>query len=218
MRKNKSIEFQRNESPMNETSKNETSRNEILKIEMQKYQNEVPLYKEIHIEPYLLICNTKRIIKDKLWEMIKSHCSGDYGFVLQLKSIDQIGVGAVDTTNGNVIYPVNFTILAFKPDINDVIRAMVTDVTKSGFFCILGPLEIYVPQINIPDVFFSNNELTIKSNDIVTVKIDIIQKINTQIKEDLSQQNNHHYKGGILTAIGELIGELISSDTNNNDL
>ena len=176
------------------------------KIEMQKYQNDVSLYKEIHIEPHLLICNTNRIIKDKLWEMMKSHCSGEYGFVLQLKSIDQIGMGAVDTANGNIIYPVNFTIIAFKPNIDDVVQAMVTEVTKSGFFCMLGPLEIYVPQINIPEKYYTNNEITIKCNDFVHVKIDMIQKINTQIKENLSRITPiaDQYKGGILTAIGEL--------------
>lgn len=203
-----------------ENDRRENDRRENEK-KYKKYEKQVSLYKEIPIEPHLLICNTNRIIKDKIWEMMKRHCSGEYGFVLRLDHIDKIETGAVDTTTGSIIYPVNFTITAFKPNVGDILDATVTDVTKSGFFCEFGPLEIYVPCSNIPIEYafrindsigqFENKDKIISKDKSINVKICAIQKINTQqINESLLRKTETIYRGGILSAIGEVI-ELVES-------
>lgn len=118
---------------------------------LKPYESETRLFKEVPIEPHLLNCNLERIIKDKLWDLMKTVCSGEYGFVLRLNSIDAIGQGTVDTNNGSVVYPVKFTITSFKPKVEDIVIARITAVSKSGFFAQLGPLEIFVPHTHIPD-------------------------------------------------------------------
>ena len=82
---------------------------------------------------------------------MKKVCSEDYGFVLRLNKIDKIGMGTIDGQYGYVVYPVDFTITAFKPNIEDIVIARVTAVSKCGFFAQLGPLEIFVPHTHIPE-------------------------------------------------------------------
>lgn len=194
---------------------------------LKPYEKEVKLFREIPIEPHLLTCNTEKIIKDKVWQIMKSVCSGEYGFVIRLNQIDEIGMGTVDTSTGSVVFPVRFTVTAFKPDINDIVICCVTSVTKTGFFCQIGPLEIFVPHTQIPESYefkftnpddtsdnssgtFVSKYNTVSKGVYVRVKICAIQKLDIQqIMETLSITNRVKtpYIGGVLEAIGELVDE-----------
>ena len=195
---------------------------------LKPYEIETQLTREIIIEPHLLNCNINRIIKDKVWNTMKTVCSGEFGFVLRLNSIDRIGKGNIDIDCGAVIYPVDFTITSFKPEINSIIIASVGTVSKSGFFAQLGPLEIFVPHTHIPDKYayvyteidennegaststFESDQTKICKGDYVRIRICAIQKMDIEeIFESLSIQGrtDSSYIGGVLEAIGELIDE-----------
>lgn len=193
---------------------------------LKPYESETHLSREIPIEPHLLNCNISRIIKDKVWNTMKTVCSGEFGFVLRLNSIDKIGKGTINTDSGTVVYPVNFTVTSFKPDINNIIISCVTAVSKSGFFAELGPLEIFVPHTHVPDTYhyhyteksetqeeenmFKSEFTTISKGEFVRIRICAIQKMDIEeIFESLSIQGrtDSHYRGGVLEAIGELIDE-----------
>jgi DNA-directed RNA polymerase II subunit RPB7 len=192
---------------------------------LKPYERKTHLSREIPIEPHLLTCNINRIIKDKVWNVMKTVCSGEFGFVLRLDSIDNVGKGSIDTDSGTVVYPVEFTVTSFKPDINAIVIANVTAVSKSGFFAQLGPLEIFVPHTHIPDSYtykfaedingqddnMFESELTkISKGAYARIRICAIQKMDIEeIFESLSIQgrNRSNYVGGVLEAIGELIDE-----------
>lgn len=192
---------------------------------LKPYEKESNLKRNIAIEPHLLNCNISRIIKDKVWDKMKTVCSGEFGFVLRLNSINSIGMGTIDTDSGTVVYPVGFTITSFKPVVGDVAIACITAVSKSGFFSQLGPLEIFVPHTHIPDSYeynytdedlqqsggiFKSELTTISKGEFVRIKICAIQKMDIQqIFESLSIQDRQPtpYIGGVLEAIGELIDE-----------
>ena len=190
---------------------------------LKPYESESMLTRDISIEPHLLNCNIPRIIQDKVWDNVKTVCSGEFGFVLRLNTIDNIGMGTIDTNTGMVIYPVDFTVTSFKPQIEDVVIACIKAVSKSGFFSQLGPLEIFVPHTHIPDNYtykFVDNEVqqgmfeseftNISEGEFVRIKICAIQKMDIdQIFESLSIQDRHQgpYVGGVLEAIGELIDD-----------
>lgn len=191
---------------------------------LKPYEKEYQLVREIPIEPHLLNCNINKIIKDKVWNTMKSVCSGEYGFVLRLNTIDDVGMGTIDSDNGTVVYPVTFTITTFKPNAGDIVIAKVNAVTKSGFFCQLGPLEIFVPHTHIPDSYtyklgetnignkFESKYTTIIKDEYVRVKLCAIQKMDIEqifqsLSIDESQRGKSPYIGGVLEGIGELIDE-----------
>ena len=191
---------------------------------LKPYESETKLTREIPIDPHLLNYNIERIIKDKVWNTMKTVCSGEFGFVLRLNSIDNIGMGTINTDNGTVVYPVKFTVTSFKPEINDVVIACITAVSKSGFFSQLGPLEIFVPHTHIPDTYkyeytedsseekstYRSDMTSISKNEYVRIRICAIQKMDIdEIFESLSIErgNETPYIGGVLEAIGELIDE-----------
>lgn len=202
---------------------------------LQPYESHNCLVREISIEPHLLNCNIERIVKDKVWDKMKTVCSGEFGFVLRLNSIDNIGIGTIDVDSGTVIHPVRFTITSFKPEIDSIVIAQITAVSKSGFFAQLGPLEIFVPHTHIPDSYvykfigstdeidtngfnginnqqsvFKSEYTTISKEEYVRIRICAIQKMDiNQIFESLSIKDREPtpYVGGVLEAIGELIDE-----------
>ena len=109
--------------------------------------------------------------------------------------------------NGTVVYPVKFTITTFKPDVEDIVICKVNAVTKSGFFCQLGPLEIFVPHTHIPDTYkyelgevneenkYVGKETTIMSGEYVRVKLCAIQKMDIeQIFQSLSIDESQRQK------------------------
>jgi len=124
-----------------------------------------------------------------------------------------------------VIYPVDFTVTSFKPDINSIIIASVTAVSKSGFFAQLGPLETFVPHTHIPENYkykyteidggqeetlFESEMTTISKGEFVRIRICAIQKMDIdEIFESLYIQGRGEtkYIGGDLEAIGEWIDE-----------
>jgi DNA-directed RNA polymerase II subunit RPB7 len=154
---------------------------------------------------------------------MKTVCSGEFGFVLRLNSIDRIGKGTIDDIHsGTVVYPVDFTITSFMPSVNSSVIAQVTAVSKSGFFAQLGPLEIFVPHTHIPESYSYNyteqdgeeentfeSEFTkISKGEFVRIKICAIEKMDIEeIFESLSikGRTKSNYIGGVLEAIGELI-------------
>lgn len=195
---------------------------------LKPYEISVVLKREVAIEPHLLNCDKDQIIKDKVWETMKRVCSSDYGFVLRLNSIDNIGDGNIDQDTGNVVYPVTFTVTTFKPKVNDIIIAKVSGVSKSGFFCVLGPFEVFVPHINIPSSYeffytgtndvdiengtgiYKSKYTTISNNEYVKIKLCAVSKMDMQqIRQILPgyEKIQTPYLGGVLQGIGEILDE-----------
>ena len=70
----------------------------------------------------------------KLHSEVEGTCSGRYGFVVTVTSVDDIGKGQVQQGTGHAVFPVKYKAIVFRPFKGEVLDAVVTQVTKVCYF------------------------------------------------------------------------------------
>lgn len=83
-------------------------------------------------------------VKQKLYTEVEGTCTGKYGFVIAVTTIDQIGSGVIQPGQGFVVYPVKYKAIVFRPFKGEVLDAVVTQVNKVGMFAEIGPLSCFI--------------------------------------------------------------------------
>lgn len=69
-------------------------------------------------------------VKQKLYTEVEGTCTGKYGFVIAVTTIDNIGSGLIQPGQGFVVYPVKYKAIVFRPFKGEVLDAVVTQVNK----------------------------------------------------------------------------------------
>ena len=69
-------------------------------------------------------------VKQKLLSEVEGTCSGKYGFIIAITTIDTIGTGLIQPGRGFVVYPVEYKAIVFRPFIGEVLDAVVSQVNK----------------------------------------------------------------------------------------
>ena len=67
-------------------------------------------------------------VKQKLFSEVEGTCTGKYGFVIAVTTIDTIGAGLIQPGQGFVVYPVKYKAIVFRPFKGEVLDAVVTQV------------------------------------------------------------------------------------------
>lgn len=78
-------------------------------------------------------------VKQKLYTEVEGTCTGKYGFVIAVTTIDNIGSGLIQPGQGFVVYPVKYKAIVFRPFKGEVLDAVVTQVNKVRNFLHLHP-------------------------------------------------------------------------------
>uniref|UniRef100_A0A8W8HZI9 DNA-directed RNA polymerase II subunit RPB7 n=1 Tax=Magallana gigas TaxID=29159 RepID=A0A8W8HZI9_MAGGI len=110
----------------------------------------VSLEHEILLHPRYFGPNLLNIVKQKLFTEVEGTCTGKYGFVIAVTTIDNIGAGTIQPSRGFVVYPVKYKAIVFRPFKGEVLDAVVTQVNKVGLFTEIGPLSCFVSRHSIP--------------------------------------------------------------------
>lgn len=149
--------------------------------------------KALVIPPKDLRKNIKDLLRIKLLRLVEGSCSRRYGYIVAVTNIDEehSAQGRIIEGTGDVVFPMKYNAIVFKPFRNEVIDALVTDaVTKEGFFAKAGPLEIFISYKNmpsdmkfddtaVPPLFIGDGLVKIQKDTCVRVKI-----LNTRIDAD----------------------------------
>lgn len=83
-------------------------------------------------------------LSKRLYEEVEGTCSGRYGYVISVVSIENYGRGLLQFTTGVAEFTLKYTAIVFKPFNYQVVDGVVTTVNKMGFFADIGPLQIFV--------------------------------------------------------------------------
>lgn len=83
-------------------------------------------------------------VKQKLYTEVEGTCTGKYGFVIAVTTIDMIGSGIIQPGQGFVVYPVKYKAIVFRPFKGEVLDAVVKQVNKVGMFAEIGPLSCFI--------------------------------------------------------------------------
>lgn len=82
-----------------------------------------------------------------MYTEVEGTCTGKYGFVIAVTTIDNIGAGVIQPGVGFVVYPVKYKAIVFRPFKGEVLDAVVTQVNKVR---ILAPLFFFLVTLSPP--------------------------------------------------------------------
>jgi len=105
-------------------------------------------------------------VKEKLFYDVEGTCTGKYGFVIAITSIDDIGDGVIESSTGFATYNLKFKAIVFRPFKNEVLDGVVEQVNKVGIFIKSGPQNCFISRHSIPsDMQFDGNSTSYRTSD-----------------------------------------------------
>jgi len=131
------------------------------------------MFYEIKVEGYIRIQPEKfkeevnKALLDRLNEQFEGYISKELGFIISILKIDEIGDGVIIPGDGAAYYKTTFTVLTYKPELQEVILGKISDITDFGAFLDIGTIDgmVHVSQTMDDYVTFSkSNVLTGKES------------------------------------------------------
>jgi DNA-directed RNA polymerase subunit E' len=125
------------------------------------YITEVEDY--IRVEPKLFGLSTREAVENQLKETYKDYYDRDMGKSVAVIEVIEIGDGVIIPGDGAVYYNSRFKLLAWKPELQELVCGSIAEITNFGAFIDLGVMRgmIHISQTMNDYVSFS------KSNTLV---------------------------------------------------
>ena len=109
----------------------------------------------------------KNILLSILNEQFNNYVSEKLGIIIGVSEVIEAGEGVIIAGDGAAYYDTKFALISFKPDLQEVLLGVISDITDFGAFINLGAIDgmIHVSQTMDDFVSFSkSNVLTGKES------------------------------------------------------
>lgn len=113
----------------------------------------------IEIPPFLFGQEKEVSARIILSEDYEGIITRNYGFVIAVVDVLDVGKGIIIPGNANTFHEVVFTILTFKPTVSEVVEGTVVEIVDFGSFIRLGPLDGLVHVSQICDDYISYEQV-----------------------------------------------------------
>ncbi len=119
------------------------------------------MYKIIEVEDKIRVVPSKfdmdveEAVKTSLEEKWEGVVEKSTGVVLSIVSVEEVGEGKILPGDGAIYYPVRFKILSYLPELYEIVKGNVIDVTEFGVFVRIGPVDGMIHVSQIMDDFVS---------------------------------------------------------------
>ena len=117
-----------------------------------------------------------RIILSEEYEGIITR---DYGFIVAIVEILDVGPGIIIPGNANTFHSVEFSVLSFKPSLGEVVEGDIVELVDFGAFCRLGPLDGLVHVSQICDDYISYEQV---GNRFIGKETGKILEVNNEVR------------------------------------
>jgi len=115
---------------------------------------------EVRVPPVKFDLGIDEGIKQSLAEQIEGKIDPEIGVFLAVTDILEIGEGRILPEDGAIHYKTKFKVLAFVPELNEVLPGQIVDITEFGAFARIGPIDALVHVSQIMDDKISYNPKT----------------------------------------------------------
>ena len=142
---------------------------------------EVEVKSHIRVPPSVFTEDTKASVLQRLQEQFENFVSKDLGVVAGVTGVKNIGEGIIIPGDGAAYYDTTFTLITYKPELQELVLGKVTDISDFGAFLEIGPLDgmIHVSQTMDDFVSFSKSNVlsgkqskrSLKAGDICRARI-----------------------------------------------
>ncbi len=141
----------------------------------------VKLKDYVDLSPDLFEGNLNEAIKEQLIRDYSDRTTEDFGLVISIIDVNNIGQGFKLPEDESRHYVVEFTILTYKPELHEVIEGEISSITNFGVFINMGIIDglIHLSQTMNDQVSFSKTGVisgsqtnqTLKAKDIVRASV-----------------------------------------------
>ena len=127
----------------------------------------------VRVLPKLFEMNVEEAITEQIKKQYEGYISNELGMVIDVSSIEKIGEGIIVPGDGAPFYDTTFTLLTFKPEMQEVINGKIKDITDFGAFITMGPIEgmIHFSQTMDDFVSFSKDKVLIGKDTKKSLKV-----------------------------------------------
>jgi DNA-directed RNA polymerase subunit E' len=143
------------------------------------YITEVEDY--IRVDPKLFGMPTLEAVQDQLVETYSDHYSKDLGRAISVVEVLEVGEGVIIPGDGAAYYKTTFKILTWKPEMQEIVYGIISEITTFGAFLDLGTMRgmIHISQTMEDYVSFSKtnsllgkaSKKSLKSGDLCLARI-----------------------------------------------
>ena len=106
------------------------------------------------------------VIKNSVQKTFEGTVRKEYGIIVAVQNIQQIGDGIVIHGDGAMYQKVAFDALTFMPNLQEVVDGVVCEIVEFGAFCHIGPIDALIHMSQI-----MNDYVQVDSeNEIITGK------------------------------------------------
>jgi len=137
---------------------------------------------EVRVPPTKFDLDINQAIKESLQDSVEGKLNPEVGVFLVVTDILSVGEGTIKPEDGAIFYPSEFKVLAYKPEVNEMVMGVVVDITEFGAFVRIGPLDalVHVSQIMDDRISYDQKNATfvgkknpykLKEGDVVKARI-----------------------------------------------
>ncbi|MEA2036754.1 MAG: DNA-directed RNA polymerase [Nanoarchaeota archaeon] len=127
----------------------------------------------IRVPPDLFNLGVEEAVVKRIKKKYEGFISQDLGVVIDVTDVKTIGEGIIMPGDGASYYDTTFELLAFKPEMQEVVMGKIKDIADFGAFINLGPIEgmIHVSQTMDDFVSFSKDKTLAGKESKKTLKV-----------------------------------------------
>ncbi|MBI2653049.1 DNA-directed RNA polymerase [Candidatus Woesearchaeota archaeon] len=141
----------------------------------------IELKDHIRVPPNLFNLPLEEAVIKRIKTKYSGFISKDLGIIVDVSGMKEIGEGIIIPGDGASYYDVKFELLAFKPEMQEIVLGKIKDIAEFGAFINIGPIDgmIHISQTMDDFVSFSKDKTltgkeskrVLKVNDICRARI-----------------------------------------------
>jgi len=118
----------------------------------------IKLRDTVRVPPSRLGEDIEAVVNSLLWEQFEGRLDREYGMIIGIEGIEEIGEGKIIEGDGAVYFDVTFTAICFKPVLQEIVEGEVVEVVEFGAFVSIGPFDALLHMSQITDDYMVFDE------------------------------------------------------------
>ncbi|MBN1646161.1 DNA-directed RNA polymerase [Candidatus Woesearchaeota archaeon] len=121
---------------------------------------QVKIKDHIRVPPESFGLELEQSIIKEIKKKYSGFISKNFGFVIDIASIVDVGEGVLIPEDGAIYYSTTFNIITFEPEMHEVVHGAIKDIADFGAFINIGPVDgmIHISQTMNDFVSFSKDK------------------------------------------------------------
>jgi DNA-directed RNA polymerase subunit E' len=117
--------------------------------------SELEVKSRIRVPPNLFGKKIEEAVEDSVRADFEGVLDLENGLFLNVIEVKSIGDGVIVPGDGAVYYNTVFTILAYKPVVQEIVEGVISEIAEFGAFAKIGPIEGLIHKSQVMDDFVS---------------------------------------------------------------